>query len=285
MNLNDLLARRLPPTPWEEGDNIPWHEDAFSARMLEEHLRQDTNAASRPFTKIDEQVRWIHRSVLGAVPTRILDLACGPGLYTSRLAELGHECVGIDFAPASIAYAIAEARRTRAACSYRLADLREADYGSDFGLVMMTFGQINVFTRPQAREIVERAWMALSPGGLLVLEPQRDEAVRREGESEPSWYVASAGLFSARPHLCLTESFWDDQRRCSTERFFIVDLETADVARYAMTTEAYRDEEYAELLGNAGFRDVRLYPSLVGEWDESQSFNLVVVGKKPADTG
>lgn len=30
-------------------------------------------------------------------PTRILDLGCGPGLYTSRLARLGHCCVGIDF--------------------------------------------------------------------------------------------------------------------------------------------------------------------------------------------
>ncbi len=194
MNLKDLLARRLPPVPWEEGDNIPWHEEAFSERMLEEHLRQDTNAASRPFTKIDEQVRWIHGALLGAVPTRILDLACGPGLYTSRLAELGHECLGLEFAPASIAYATAEARRAGSACSYRLEDLREADYGTGFGLVMMTFGQINVFTRAQARAIVERAWTALRPGGLLVLEPQRYDTVRRAGESAPSWYVTSAGL-------------------------------------------------------------------------------------------
>ena len=40
---------------------------------------------------------------------RVLDLGCGPGLYTTRLAKLGHTCVGIDFSPASIAYAKAEA--------------------------------------------------------------------------------------------------------------------------------------------------------------------------------
>ncbi len=51
-----------------------------------------------------------------------------------------------------------------------------------------------------------------------------------------------------------------------------------------MTTEAYHDEEYVELLQSAAFEDIRLYPSLVGEWDESQSFNLVVVGRKRADT-
>jgi len=27
----------------------------------------------------------------------VLDLGCGPGLYASRLARLGHECTGIDY--------------------------------------------------------------------------------------------------------------------------------------------------------------------------------------------
>lgn len=281
VNLIDLLIRRVPPIPWEEGDNIPWDDDAFSERMLKEHLRQDTLAASRPFPKIDEQVHWIHQSVLGAAPTRILDLACGPGLYTSRLAQLGHECIGIDFAPASIAYARAEAQRAALACSYRLADVRGCDYGTDFGLVMMTFGQFNVFTRAQAKVIVEQAWSALRPGGSLVLEPQRFATVQQAGEAPPSWYTAPAGLFSARPHASLAESFWDDLLRCSTQRFFIVDLESAAVSRYAMTNEAYVEEEYVKLLEAAGFWNVRLFPSLTGEWDESQSFNLVVVGEKP----
>lgn len=35
----------------------------------------------------------------------MLDLGCGPGLYSHRLATLGHRVHGIDFGPASIAYA------------------------------------------------------------------------------------------------------------------------------------------------------------------------------------
>ena len=37
MQLLELLGRALPPEPWQEGDNIPWHEPGFSARMLREH--------------------------------------------------------------------------------------------------------------------------------------------------------------------------------------------------------------------------------------------------------
>ena len=34
MYLADLGSRLRPPEPWAEGDNIPWHDPAFSARMV-----------------------------------------------------------------------------------------------------------------------------------------------------------------------------------------------------------------------------------------------------------
>jgi 2-polyprenyl-3-methyl-5-hydroxy-6-metoxy-1,4-benzoquinol methylase len=86
-------------------------------------------------------------------PTAILDLGCGPGLYTSRLARLGHTCTGIDFGPAAIAYARTAAAEGQLDCSYRLEDLRSAAFGGDFGLVMCVFGEIYVFPRDQATDL------------------------------------------------------------------------------------------------------------------------------------
>ena len=281
MSLIELTERVLPPVTWEEGDNIPWDDAEFSERMLAEHLRQDHDAASRRFEKIDEQVRWIDGSLLSGEPTSVLELACGPGLYTSRLARLGHECRGIDFAPAAVRYASEEAERGGLACSYELADVREAALGDGFGLVMMIFGQLNVFRRSEARGWLERSFEALVPGGRLLLEPQRFETVEAEGSAVASWYSASEGLFSSRPHLCLTESFWNEEERASTRRFLIVDAETSDVTRYAMSNEAYSDAEYEAMVRAAGFEDVELLPSLIGVEDESQPANLVLTARKP----
>ena len=101
MNLDDIGKRQIPPEPWAEGDNIPWNDPGFSKRMLEEHLTQRHDLASRRFTTIDQQVGWINEEVLQGETTKILELTCGPGLYTSRLARLGHQCMGIDYAPAA----------------------------------------------------------------------------------------------------------------------------------------------------------------------------------------
>ena len=115
MKLMDIVRRQRVPKPWSEGEKIPWNDPEFSRRMLDEHLSQAHDAASRRFEIIDKHVDWIHTHVLKGNPTRILDLGCGPGLYTNRLARLGHHCVGIDFSPASIAELLARMPVDRAA--------------------------------------------------------------------------------------------------------------------------------------------------------------------------
>jgi len=262
--LLDVVARALPPEPWAEGDNIPWDDPDFSARMLREHLSQDHDLASRRSEIIDRQVDWLHREVLGGRPSRVLDLACGPGLYAHRLARLGHTVVGVDFGPASIRYAREVAATDHLACTFRLDDLRRADLGGGFDLALLLYGQFNVFRRREARDLVTRARAALVVGGRFVLEPQQFESVRAGGAQHTSWSSARAGLFSDRPHLVLHERFWHAERRCSTERWSVIDAETGRVARHAMTTEAYTPEELRAVLLECGFDEPEALPCLPG---------------------
>ncbi len=280
MDLLDLIHRQPVPAPWSEGDKIPWNDEAFSRRMLREHLSQDHDMASRRTETIDAHVAWLHRSVLSGHPTRILDLGCGPGLYTHRLAQLGHECVGIDFSPASVAYASERARTDGLHCSYRLEDIRTAEYGQGYGLVMLIFGEFNTFRPAEARAILVKAYGALDAKGQLVLEVHTFAAVRTQGEHPPSWYSSESGLFSDRPHLCLTENFWDADQNVATTRFIILDAATAAVTRCAESLQAYTDAQYQALLQECGFEDITFYPSLKGTTDASQLALFAIVGRK-----
>ncbi len=282
MDLRDLVHRQPVPGPWSEGDKIPWNEPGFSRRMLLEHLSHEHDLASRRFATIDRHVEWIHRTILAGQPARILDLGCGPGLYTSRLAGLGHECAGIDFSPASVAYARETARVGNLRCTYLEEDIRVADYGHGYALVMFIYGELNVFRQEDARAILSKAHEALAPGGKLLLEVHTLDCVRALGQQPASWYSAVRGLFSEHPHLCLTESFWEARQNVATERYFIVDAATGTVTRHASSTQGYTDAEYQALLEECGFRDVAFYPSLYGERDESQSGLMVIMGRRDA---
>ncbi len=279
MNLRDILERDMEPKPWAEGEMIPWNDPDFSARILREHLAQDNDAASRPNAVIKKHVDWIHRQLLEGKPARILDLGCGPGLYTARLAKQGHTCTGIDFAPAPVAYAIQNAPQN---CDYKLADIRSAEYGMDYDLVIFIFGALNLFRPTDARRVLEKARLALKPGGLLLLEISSLDSVDQIGNQPAMWYSAESGLFSDKAHLCLMETFWDDDQRVATERFYIIDTDSGEITRQAASTQGYDEDEVEQLLQEAGFDHVEFHTSLTGkEPDENYDF-LVVTARNTA---
>lgn len=275
MNLDSVVRRTQIPTPWSEGEKIPWDEPGFSARMLAEHLSQAHDGASRRSATIARHVAWIHEFVAGGRASEILDLGCGPGLYTTRLASLGHRCVGIDFSPASIAHARRTAEADGLAAHYQLSDIRTAEYGDGFDLVMLLYGELNVFRPADARLILRKARAALASGGRLLLEVHSAEAVRMLGIQPASWRAIEHGLFSARPHLLLEESFWDEAEQAATTRYFVVDADTTEVTRYAASTQLYDADAYRALLSGCGFTVRQLGGALDGS-HEAGAFIVVL---------
>ena len=260
MNLEDILRRLRPPKPWSEGDNIPWNEPGFSERMLKAHLSQAHNAASRRTEIIDQHVSWIHNSLLAGQPSAILDLGCGPGLYAQRLASLGHRCVGIDYSPASIAYARQEATAQKLNCTFQEADLRQADFGHGFDLAMLIFGELNVFPKAVAADLLAKAHQALNPASTLLLEVHTAAKIEAIGLEAAHWSANDSGLFSAAPHLLLKESFWDPQTLIATRRYFVINAANSNVERYASSFQGYEAAGYDALLANAGFSDITSVP-------------------------
>lgn len=274
--LLDVINRRLPPRPWEEGENIPWDEPSFSRRMLKEHLTDEHDLASRRSHDIDAHVGWLFEFVLDRQPGHVLDLACGPGLYLHGLWRKGCTGVGIDFGPAAIEHARAMTAEEALGCTFARADLRLASFGTGYDLAMLLYGQVNVFRRDEAREVLERAFLALRPGGRLVLEPQKDELVRGIGTEVSTWSSAESGLFSPRPHALLHEVFWDEASRTRTERWHVVDAETASVERHAMSCVAWEPQEIETMLRDIGFSSVEMLGGMEGA-SGSVSESLYVV--------
>jgi SAM-dependent methyltransferase len=234
---------------WDRDYKIPWHDPAFSRRMLAEHLAQNHDLASRRFEWIDRQVEWIHRMLLAGRPADILDLGCGPGFYSHRLAARGHRCRGIDFGPASIEYAI---EHNRHGCDFVLGDIRHTAYGGPYDMAMILFGEMNLFSPAEVQGILCRAHASLaSRQGTLILEVQAPEAVERAGRSEPVEEQFESGLFSDRPYRCRTESQWLPEPRVAVRTFTVATTEESQT--YRNTTKAWSADELASLLEAAGF--------------------------------
>ena len=80
-----------------------WTDSHVSKAMLSAHLDPDSDGASRKPHIISKTIDWVAEQCKGA--KRILDLGCGPGLYSTKLAAKGFSVTGLDINPVSIEYA------------------------------------------------------------------------------------------------------------------------------------------------------------------------------------
>ena len=278
MNLLDIVKRVPVPEPYSEGEKIPWDDPEFSARMLKYHLSQDHDAASRRFNIIDKHVTFMDE--LAGGPTRMLDLGCGPGFYTSKFTSLGYRCRGMDFGPASLEYARKQVLEAGQDIDYVLGDIRAAEYGEGYGLVTLVYGEFNVFKRDEILDILRKAHASLEDGGLLIAEPHTFEAIKSFGEESSSWYSGEGMLFSDKPHLVLTEHFWYPEQAVSVNRHIVIDAETGEASIHADALVAYTNEEYEALFREAGFSDVFFYPSLTGDMVDYNKHLMVIAAIK-----
>ncbi len=249
--LVDRLVSRRSLTECSPG-KLPWNDAEFSARMLREHLDQTHDRASRRAATIEAHVDWISNHLLADAPGHVADLACGPGLYTERLAELGCTCLGVDISPASVRHAQRTAVERNLDCTYVLGDIRTVDLGSGHDLAMVLFGEFNTFSPDDASQLLERVATSLRPGGTLLLEAHNFDSVVEEGTRRAGWYTSPEGLFAERPHLVLSEYAWDDSSATAKTRFIVID-DAGTLTEYTEALHAYSVDDYCDVLTATGF--------------------------------
>ncbi|MHC4207581.1 MAG: class I SAM-dependent methyltransferase [Planctomycetota bacterium] len=276
-SLKTIIGRAVDEeTLWDGAYKIPWDDPDFSRRMLAEHLSQEHDLASRKQDMIRKQAQWIHEYICNSTPAKLLDIGCGPGLYIEQFAAMNYNCCGIDFSPASIEYAM---NRLGDKAKLIKGDIRSVDFGGGYDLAMMVFGEFNVFSPDECRRILKKTLEALSPGGKLLLEAHTFEAVERIGSAPNSWYKSSPGLlglFSDEAHICLIENHWLDKQQTALQQFHVLDAVDGTVKSYRSTTKAWTNDQYKQLLTEAGFTNITIHPG----WPiHSQDLLLLEAGK------
>lgn len=133
----------------------------------------------------------------------VLDLGCGDGALTEKLARLCEKVVGVDSSAEQV-----EAARRRG-LDARRADGHDLPFEGEFDAVFSN-AALHWMTRPDAA--IDGIWRALRQGGRLVGEMGGRGNVRRirealaaaaaargvDAEARLSWYFPSAGEYRAR---------------------------------------------------------------------------------------
>lgn len=277
-----IYRRPERPLPWSKNNgNLPWNDPDFSARMLREHLDQTHGAASRTDAERTAQLDWFWQKLALHPGSTVYDMTCGPGLYATTLAERGCRVTGVDFGPASVLYAreLAAQKGITDSCEIIEQDIRDADYaGANFDAALFLYGQLAVFPREEAQQLLKNAAEALGKNGRLLIEMLNQERVDKKNSTW--WYTDDTGLWGDTPFLHLGERFWNAEEKRATERFHILHLETGQLDEIILSDQTYATEEMSAMLKTAGFNTVTVYKA----WDGLPIYDadewVIFIGEK-----
>ena len=136
-----------------------WTRPHLAKEMLKYHLSQETDHSSRKIEQIERIVHWIDEQ-LGLDGKKVIDLGCGPGLYSRRMAKHGAEVTGVDFSANSLEYARG---RSMENVQYVQADYLEDDLPAGFDIAVLIYCDYCALAPISRQKLLDRIHDLLLP--------------------------------------------------------------------------------------------------------------------------
>jgi SAM-dependent methyltransferase len=214
--LNDISRRPKPFSRYTAKEL--WTRPHLARQMLDFHLSQETDLASRRIESIDRAVDWIDAQ-LDLAGQAVCDLGCGPGLYARRFVSRGAKVTGVDFSALSLEYA----RREDARTVYIKADYLADDLPSGFDVVTLIYTDFCVLSPTQRGKLLERMHEMLNPGGRIVLDAAGTGSFARREETTIIEDRLMDGFWAPGEYVGIQRTFLYPKERLALDRYLIVE--------------------------------------------------------------
>ena len=261
MTVTDIYNVAGRPVLYDPGTSFMWTDEYIGKQLLEVHLNPDVDLASRKDSTIRGTVEWI-LSRTGTVPMDILDLGCGPGLYTERLAACGHRVTGVDISRISIEAARERALQRELDIKYINRDYLELEpVENGYDLVMMIYTDFGVLTPEGRAKLLKMVRGALKPGGLFILDVLNDRDMHGK-IPPPGWESTEKGFWREQPYLALSSSVYYEEEKVMLTRHIVADDERG-IETYHFWTRFFSHDDLETLLKECGFADCTFHEDVL----------------------
>ncbi len=236
-----------------------WTNEYTSKKMLEYHLNPDVDLSSRNAAFIERSVEWIAKT-FDVEGKKVVDFGCGPGLYTTALAQKGARVTGIDFSKNSIEYARKTAQENNLTIDYVNANYLDFQSDEKFDLVTMIFCDFCALSPVQRKQLLGIFASILKENGRILMDVSSLNAyVKRE---EQSSYELNQlfGFWSPNRYYGFVNTFKYDDEKVVLDKYTIIEEASSKTVfnwlQYFSTEMLASEFEAAGLKINQYFSDV-----------------------------
>ena len=254
MKITDIINNLSKPQLYEKGDSVMWTDSHISKQLLNVHLNSEMDLASRKTKTIKSTVEWILENT-DLKNLNILDLGCGPGLYSELLAKDGHKVTGVDFSSHSIRYATKEAEKKNLSIRYLNQNYLELDLEENsFDLVILIYTDFGVLLPPERDQLLEVIKKVLKTNGIFIFDVLNDKNMEAK-TSTKSWEASKQGFWKDKPYLALSDSYFYEKEKVILYQHILLD-EQENMNVYRFWTHFFSHSELSEILNDHGYKNV-----------------------------
>lgn len=278
-NLFECLADSVrKPNLFEREEDLFWDDPHISKSLLEAHFNPEYDGASRKLETIEQTVDNLMKRLLLKQADMMLDLGCGPGLYSNRFCQAGMRVTGIDLSKRSIEYAQRQAEELGLNIEYIQGNFFDIKYDEMFDSVLQVYGEICTFRNEERDQLFKMIHKALKKNGLFIFDVST-RALRKTEGLKNKWQFYDGGFWHPGKHIVLEQGFDYPEHDTWVDQYTVI-CEDGKCKTYRMWFHDYSLETITEVLSNNGFRIKHVWNDLTGEEYKAGGGWIAIVAQK-----
>ena len=255
-----------------------WNDPYISKQMLKAHLNPLLDSASRNHAFIEASAAFMQSRFDLGKGKSVIDFGCGPGLYTTRFAQMGCGVRGLDFSINSLDYARKEAQQADLEIEYLQQNYLDYQAAEKFDLAVMIYCDYCALSNGQRKRLLKIMQDSIKDDGYIFMDVCTEQMYERIEEVTTLQRIEKEGFWSARPHYVFHSTFKYDADRVSLDKYTIIEEEkTFEIYNWL---KYFTPEELSRELEESGLEITEIYSDFGGTSQMEGSEAMAVITQK-----
>jgi SAM-dependent methyltransferase len=251
---------------FQRSNETIWTDEHINKSLLKAHLDESTDGASRKSETRTKIVNWINQKI--EPNSKIIDLGCGPGLYSYELASLGHKIMGIDFNKASYNYAN-DNKTIRGLIEYKYGNYLKDKIIGKYNIAMMIYCDFGALVPNEQIFLLKMLKNILKDDGIWIFDIF-GISVMEKIQGKRYWNISEGNDFwSIKPYFSLEETKVFKTNNAIGTRYYLVDQKTGKIKEYILWDQYYDENSIQKLMFENGFEIIEINKNLVKNKEET----------------
>lgn len=260
------------PALFEKSNYNIWTDPYIQQQILKKHLDLQSDGASRKQESILKIVNFVLKH--SKPESHLLDLGCGPGLYTLLFANENYIVTGIDFNKASIEYA----RRKRDGVEYILNNYINNYPTGNYNTIIMIYCDMGTHSDSDRDRLLNSIYCSLTDDGIFIFDVFSEGIINDRQENQSWEYAPHGGFWNESEYLLLSQTFHYPKNKVFAYQYNLI-LE-GTIKHFIIWERYYSEKEIIDVLKKVGFCEISIYRKLLGKNNFTSSSEIFIVAKK-----